>query len=231
MIMVMTLQDNVNISRNFLLGFEKIGQSYYDKEDYESVFEGIANLRDFENRMSLFEEISLIIADETAKLTGELSGIFSDVMSETVINENDILLFPGLNKDQIKNNIFYWGKRLDKDGRSKIDPSGISSNVRERLFLSNAKNSWRESFQMTLEEHEKNFPKKDRNLDPWIRVAHPGACSFCQMLATRGTIIGGKVSGSAYTSRESALRTNKGKKYHDNCRCTAISARNILNDK
>lgn len=227
MIMVMTLQDNVNLSRNFLLGFEKIGQSYFEKEDYASVFEGIANVQDFENRMSLFEEISLIISDEAAKLTEELSGIFSDVISETVINENDIRLFQGLNKDQVKNNIFYWAKRLEKDGRSKIDPSGISSNVLERLFLSNAKNSWRESLQMTLEEHEKNFPKKERNPDPWIRVAHPGACSFCQMLATRGTVINGKVSGSAYSSRESALRTNKGKKYHDNCRCTAIPARSI----
>jgi hypothetical protein len=46
----------------------------------------------------------------------------------------------------------------------------------------------------------------------WRRVPRPGACDFCLMLATRG---------AAYRTRESALFTEDGRRYHDFCRCTA----------
>jgi hypothetical protein len=48
-------------------------------------------------------------------------------------------------------------------------------------------------------------------VDGWARVAHPGACDFCVMLAGRGF---------AYTSEETAARAADGSRYHDRCRCT-----------
>lgn len=46
----------------------------------------------------------------------------------------------------------------------------------------------------------------------WRRVPKPGACDFCLMLATRG---------AAYRTKETALFTEDGRRYHDFCRCTA----------
>jgi hypothetical protein len=46
----------------------------------------------------------------------------------------------------------------------------------------------------------------------WQRIAEPGACSFCLMLASRG---------GAYRSRESASVGSKALRYHRNCRCRA----------
>ena len=54
------------------------------------------------------------------------------------------------------------------------------------------------------------------NADPrftgWARVAEPGACDWCRMLAGRG---------AAYESKQIATRTAAGKRYHRRCRCTA----------
>ncbi|QQU97792.1 hypothetical protein [Corynebacterium amycolatum] len=47
----------------------------------------------------------------------------------------------------------------------------------------------------------------------WARVAHPGACAFCQMLASRGF---------DYSSRRTAGGGNEGAHYHDSCRCLVI---------
>lgn len=47
----------------------------------------------------------------------------------------------------------------------------------------------------------------------WMRVAEPGACRFCRMLATRGPV---------YRSAETALTTSQGQRYHANCRCRIV---------
>lgn len=47
----------------------------------------------------------------------------------------------------------------------------------------------------------------------WMRVAEPGACRFCRMLATRGPV---------YRSAETALSTSQGLRYHANCRCRIV---------
>ena len=47
----------------------------------------------------------------------------------------------------------------------------------------------------------------------WARVAHPGACAFCMMLASRGF---------AYRTRETAGSGYSGAHYHDHCRCLVI---------
>lgn len=70
----------------------------------------------------------------------------------------------------------------------------------------------------------------------WVRAAHPGACQFCRLLATRGLDgVGG------YTSKETATfagmskqgvrkakrgrsRQAKGDKFHDNCMCVPVLA-------
>lgn len=46
----------------------------------------------------------------------------------------------------------------------------------------------------------------------WQRMARPGSCAFCGLLASRG---------AAYESRESASRTSSGERYHDHCHCVA----------
>lgn len=46
----------------------------------------------------------------------------------------------------------------------------------------------------------------------WARIAEPGACKFCRMLATRGAV---------YTSEQTATVTTGAKRYHHNCRCHA----------
>ncbi|OZD23825.1 hypothetical protein CH253_08155 [Rhodococcus sp. 06-156-3C] len=50
----------------------------------------------------------------------------------------------------------------------------------------------------------------------WARYASSNACPFCRMLATRG---------ADYSAKERALLTEAGRKYHDNCRCTAVPVR------
>lgn len=75
----------------------------------------------------------------------------------------------------------------------------------------------------------------------YARHAQPDACSFCRMLATRGTTLpDGTRLGTLFNTRSSAERVTGevnedgqtirgprgsqqlGEKYHDNCRCTAI---------
>lgn len=70
----------------------------------------------------------------------------------------------------------------------------------------------------------------------WVRAAHPGACQFCRLLATRG--LDGR---GGYTSKETALyagqakrgvrkakeghtRRAKGDRFHDNCMCVPVLA-------
>ncbi len=48
-------------------------------------------------------------------------------------------------------------------------------------------------------------------VDGWARIAHSGACEFCNMLAGRGY---------AYTSPNAAAEAADGSRYHDHCRCT-----------
>lgn len=47
----------------------------------------------------------------------------------------------------------------------------------------------------------------------WARVAHPGACAFCMLMASRGF---------AYKTRETAGGGHAGAHYHDHCRCLVI---------
>lgn len=44
----------------------------------------------------------------------------------------------------------------------------------------------------------------------WARVARPGACWFCRMLATRGAV---------YKTEATALFRADGRRYHDDCHC------------
>ena len=46
----------------------------------------------------------------------------------------------------------------------------------------------------------------------WARVASPGSCQFCAMLADRD---------AAYASEDTAMAS------HDNCRCTAVPVRSV----
>jgi hypothetical protein len=54
-----------------------------------------------------------------------------------------------------------------------------------------------------------------RNGMRWVRVARPDACAFCRLLASRAA------SESQYNSERNALFRSNGKKYHDDCHCTA----------
>lgn len=47
-------------------------------------------------------------------------------------------------------------------------------------------------------------------VESWARVAGPKACDFCVMLAGRGYV---------YTSRDTAMMADSGKRYHDHCSC------------
>ncbi|TVS29805.1 hypothetical protein EKI59_02475 [Corynebacterium sanguinis] len=66
----------------------------------------------------------------------------------------------------------------------------------------------------------------------WVRAAHPGACAFCRMLATRGLDrYGGYSSKAAATSvGGGAKRAKKGRKapeggrFHANCMCVPVLA-------
>lgn len=50
----------------------------------------------------------------------------------------------------------------------------------------------------------------------WVRVARPDACAFCRLLASRAAAADGQ-----YKTEQSARFRADGKKYHDDCRCTA----------
>ena len=52
----------------------------------------------------------------------------------------------------------------------------------------------------------------DARFRGWVRVAEPGACAFCRMLANRGAV---------YRTDGSALLTSRGSRYHARCRCYA----------
>lgn len=67
----------------------------------------------------------------------------------------------------------------------------------------------------------------------WVRAAHPGACNFCRLLATRG--LGGSggytsantavsVGGSSRGHRRRRGRDNQptGGSFHDNCMCVPV---------
>ena len=55
-----------------------------------------------------------------------------------------------------------------------------------------------------------------KNRMKWVRVARPDACAFCRLLASRAA-----AADSQYNSEQSARFRSDGKKYHDDCRCTA----------
>lgn len=52
----------------------------------------------------------------------------------------------------------------------------------------------------------------DARFSGWVRVAEPGACSFCLALASRGAV---------YRTDGTALLTSRGSRYHLRCRCYA----------
>lgn len=70
----------------------------------------------------------------------------------------------------------------------------------------------------------------------WVRAAHPGACQFCRLLATRGLDgVGGYTSKETATfagmSARGARKPKKGHKnapkggsFHDNCMCVPVLA-------
>ena len=53
------------------------------------------------------------------------------------------------------------------------------------------------------------------------RIARPGACEFCQMLAGRGAVYKSQRSASGVVGRAGRARGDQrvGQSYHDNCRC------------
>lgn len=70
----------------------------------------------------------------------------------------------------------------------------------------------------------------------WVRAAHPGACQFCRLLATRGLDgVGGFTSKETATfagmsargvrkAKKGHSRQDKGDKFHDNCMCVPVLA-------
>lgn len=46
----------------------------------------------------------------------------------------------------------------------------------------------------------------------WQRMARPGSCAFCGLLASRGAV---------YESQQSASSSSSGHRYHDRCHCVA----------
>lgn len=62
----------------------------------------------------------------------------------------------------------------------------------------------------------------DARILGWARVAEPGACNFCRMLATRGAV---------YTSRATASVTAGGSRYHYHCKCYVEPATNELDKR
>lgn len=62
----------------------------------------------------------------------------------------------------------------------------------------------------------------------WVRAAHPSACAFCRMLATRGLDGRGgyssKDAGSFVASGRKASKRPTGAKFHDHCMCVPVLA-------
>ncbi len=50
----------------------------------------------------------------------------------------------------------------------------------------------------------------DGRFEGWARVAEPGACDFCRMLASRGAV---------YESKDTASKRRDGLRYHKHCHC------------
>lgn len=61
----------------------------------------------------------------------------------------------------------------------------------------------------------------DRRILGWIRVTDGNPCTWCAMLASRA-VLADDGSRSLYSSREVALFTDSGERYHDHCMCTAV---------
>lgn len=131
----------------------------------------------------------------------------------------------------MKNDIFFWASRVVSDSERPIGEqmsvSKMTERIKNRFFVDMSRDSFRKSLQLTLEARERS---RGRQGSGWRRVAHSGACAFCTMLATRGTVGGDGLTiggGDTYYSERSATRTRQGKTYHDNCRCTAVPVENI----
>lgn len=64
--------------------------------------------------------------------------------------------------------------------------------------------------------------------ETWVRAAHPGACNFCRLLATRGlSETGGYTSAEAASYVGGGGRTRGGPRaageaFHDNCMCLPV---------
>lgn len=63
--------------------------------------------------------------------------------------------------------------------------------------------------------------RRDRRVLGWIRVTDGDPCSWCAMLASRA-VFSDEGQRSLYRAWETALFSEEGKAYHDNCACTAI---------
>ncbi|WP_433658050.1 hypothetical protein ACQPW1_39745 [Nocardia sp. CA-128927] len=63
----------------------------------------------------------------------------------------------------------------------------------------------------------------------WARVARPGACAFCAMLATRSDLYASKAAALRVVGRGKYGRTRgsrrRGERYHDRCHCQAKEVR------
>lgn len=95
-------------------------------------------------------------------------------------------------------------------GESRIDALAASQSYLTGFAVSEPARLGRDLVLDTVEH--------DRRFEAYQRVAEPGACRFCRMLATRGPV---------YRSRASAAQTSDGKRYHLHCHChiTAITDR------
>lgn len=70
----------------------------------------------------------------------------------------------------------------------------------------------------------------------WVRAAHPGACQFCRLLATRGldgkggyaseetALLAGMSAGGARKPKKGHKNAPKGSKFHENCMCVPVLA-------
>lgn len=68
----------------------------------------------------------------------------------------------------------------------------------------------------------------------WVRAAHPGACQFCRLLATRGldgtggfsseatAKLAGMSTRGARKPKKGHTRRAKGDEFHDNCMCVPV---------
>ena len=67
-------------------------------------------------------------------------------------------------------------------------------------------------------ERDTTAANASKNRMKWVRVARPDACAFCRLLASRAAAADGQ-----YNSEQSARFRADGKKYHDDCHCTAAA--------